>query len=333
MSLRRSVSVLLVAGVLAVASAAQAVNTPQASLKVNYNTGTSFPLTAYMGRLDLNSIVVEGLPNATYALIYGTPAPGTAIPGLGTLHIQTNQPFGLVYGVLDINGHDEVALNPGALAGFPDGTIVGLQALVADASQLYGWNLSGATTVTVVETMSSGIEQLAPTGSQAQILGPVTGFGPNSILVAGVPFRLMASTQFGNSYSSIADVTLGDWVQINGEYGALPGVIDATEINDEDAEPEVRLRGRVQGTGISGYNVFGFSLYVNSNTVYNNPIGPNAYSEITLGQLMEAYVPIAEMAFPHATSIDMNIPDPLEPEPEDPPEVEVVVPPIVWFCD
>lgn len=288
-----------------------AVNTPEASLVVNYNSEGAFPLTVMMGELDPNLVVVDGDPGADYRV---------RLIGCGRTQAY-KQLF--ASGTLDVDGRGGIMLSPGDVEA---GQVFMLQASVADASMPTGYRLSGATQVTVVPTMSSAIDLFMPQGIFADARGPVMDVGTASVSMGNVVFDITPITQFAN-FDTLADLSPGDWIVIDGEFNATGG-FDALEIGREDTEPLVRMESRVQSVGPAGIAILGVSVYVNSTTTYfDEATGTwTDFSAVEAGMAVEVRIE-TEAMFPAVTQMKLNIPTEPEPEPEPENEGEPEDPP------
>ncbi len=292
-----------------------AANAPESSLVVNYNTQGAFPLRVLMGELDPNVVFVEGTPGAQYDV---------RLIGCGRTQAYKQR---LASGTLDDTGRSQILLSPGDVTA---GEVFMLQAAVADASMPSGYRMSGATQVSVVNSMSANIHLIMPQGSFADARGPVMDAGTNSVTMGNVVFQITPITEFAN-FDTLADLAPGDWIVIAGQFNGAGG-FDAEEIGREDTEPLVRMESRVQSVGPAGLAILGTSVYVNSATTYfDEATGAwTDFAAVEPGMAVQVLIE-TEAEFPAVTQVKLNIPTEPEdePEPEDEDENEDPPPP---FC-
>ncbi len=294
-----------------------ATNSLDASLTINRNASTTYPETIVIGELDINLLVIEGAPLAPYQL--------------SACNFTTGTSQVLRSGNLNELGRDEVVISP---LQFAAGDVLVFQATVADAVSPTTQHKSMATRAQVVRTMASSVAWIMPIGSLADIRGPVMGLTDNSINVGNLVFQTGPETVFAN-VGSLAELALGDWVVIDGEFRSGGG-FTAFEIGLEDSKPEVRLSGRVQGIGPAGVVMLGVSIFTNSSTTFYD-LATNEWvtlDAIEPGMPIEVNVAV-ETPFPSATTVFLNIPVELEPEPEpeeEPEEESEDPPPAPPFC-
>ncbi len=314
----------------------QQTNSAAASLIVNENDEGAYPRQSFLGRLDPSVLKLEGPANADYFLLFGNYNSGTVVPGLGTLHIRLDQPWGTIGGQLDASGNTELMLPPGSLGSFPVGTEASLQALVNDPTAMFGFALSGATQVEVVSTMTAPLLLTPGENSRARARGEFVAGSTTSIMIAGITMVVTPTTQFEN-FTQMSDLVVGDWIVAQGLYDANGNVV-AEELCLEDSEGFARVKGRVQGIGPSGFSVLNVGVFVNSDTTYVDIDAPTVavtLADLAIGMMIEFMAPVG-MSFPAASSVELNTPFELEPEPEAEPEpepeteIEIDIPPS--FC-
>lgn len=301
-------------------------------LRVNFNP-ISAPLTdILLGEQDPTYIQVIGPAGATYALAAETvstnrriahraalsaPITPTVVGGVDFSNTTpAPTPSLRVTGTLDALGHAEIMLPAGT---FRRGAKVGIRAIVTEGS-----GVTASTPLAdalVVRTMSANIQVTPAPGSLAKVRGPVLAKGAAQLAVGNIIFNMGPETEFSN-VDSFAEIQVGDWVEIGGGFNAN-GPFPASDVGVEDAEPEVRLSGRVQGVGPAGLVLLNVSVYVNSETVYTdlNTGMPASYLDITPGMPIHIFVGANEM-FPSASEVQLNAPIDPEPEPEPEPEDE-----------
>ncbi len=292
------------------------INQPTSTLVVNRNSIGTNPLFSYMGELDPNLLVVEGEPGAEYLV------------ELLSCGYQPLSADILYQGTLNTSGRAQIVLQPGTLT---EGDEFFLQATLQGPDPKSEAILSGATRISVVRTMSANIELAMQPGSVADVRGPVTSVGANTIGVGNLIYNTTAKTEFAN-VKSLAGLSVGDWVVVDGAFNAQ-GQFEAFEIGREDFESQVRLAGRVQGIGPAGLAMLNVSVFMSSETTYFDVLTGTwtDYSAIQPGMAIEVRVPV-EATFPSCTEVRLNIPVEIENEPEDEPETEIEDPPPPPFC-
>lgn len=311
---------------------AQQVNTAEAALVVNGNSAGSFPLSSYMGVQDPNLITVDGTPGARYMVLVDRPPTLSKTRSLGLPKRGVSDSQLLAHGFLDANGHADVMFVPNRFRQVPLGATAVVRALVRGSGKTL--KTSGETIVQFLSTMSSMVEQVPAAGSTARARGPLTSIGVNTISVGNLPFVFIAQTEWAGLLGP-ESLVLGDWVVLDGRYG-VGGTLIVDEVNLEDPEPMVRLKGPVEGIGISGLAILGRSVYATNATTYVDGVLPAAFSDVTVGMVVEVMVPLATAeGFPQAFSMSLNSPVEVELEPEPEPEVEIEIelpPPAPAFC-
>lgn len=327
---------LLVLGLLSASplALAQQSNTADASLVINGNSVGSAPLKALMGIQDPGLIAVDGMPGAGYLVLVDRAKRVAAVGPTGPGPLTQASSRVLARGTLDGTGHASVFYSPNEFAGVPLGTKFGLQALVQTANG--SMVPSVATIVQFASTMSSMVTETPSAGSTARARGPMTSIGINTISVGNLQFIFTPETTWSGLLGP-QSVNVGDWIVVDGRYGS-GGALIVDEINIEDPEPMVRLKGPVQGVGMAGIVVLGRSVYTNSATTYTDLGVPANYADITVGMVVEVRVPLTTAeGFPQAASMNLNSPVESEPEPEPEPEPEIEIeielpPPAPAFC-
>jgi uncharacterized protein DUF5666 len=285
-------------------------NTPDATLTINNNTKGPSPAQVLMGEMDSNLIRVEGQPNSVYRIYLYDCSPAALDAVRATI---------VAKGSLDENGRAAFLIEPDT---FLRGDTFVLRARVTNGSAKTSQLFSGASHVDVVPTMASDIDITLPAGSLADIRGPVmdVDLDAQTVTVGNVVYGMTFKTEFSNGLNSLADLTPGDWIVVDGQFNSFGG-FDAKEINVEDAENQVRVAGRVQGIGPAGFAILGLSFYTSSNTTYFDVATGmwTTFDAMELGMAVEVRLP-TEGPFPTATIVRLNVPT--EPEAEPEPESE-----------
>ncbi len=298
-------------------------NKPDATLIVNNNPGGPYPVQVFMGEMDPNLIRVEGQPNAIYRVfLYECGSTTASISVIAKAR-------------LNANGVDEFLVAPET---FMRDEAFALWARVDSKGAPSGISVSGASQVRVVPTMASDIDLTLPVGSLADIRGPVMAVDAQTVSVGNLVYGVTAKTEYSNGINSLADLSLGDWIVIDGQLNSAGG-FDAKEINVEDTENQVRVAGRVQGTGPAGFAMLGVSFYTSSETTYFDVATGmwTTYDALVPGMAVEVRLPV-EAAFPTVTIVRLNVPTEPEPEPEPESEEEEEIededppPPLPPFC-
>lgn len=301
---RPSPALAVPAPCLAIAGVA---NSPESSLVINRNAEGAFPLCVFAGEVDPNIFVVEGAPGAYYSV---------NLTSCGS--VTTAYAVRFAHGYLDESGVAEIMLPPGELK---QGDVFALRASVEDASAESGWRVSGASQVRVVRTMASDLDLNMPVGSRVRIRAPATAVNAASVSVGNIEFGVIAKTEFSN-FDALPELSVGDWLVVQAEFNGAGG-FNAMEIGLEDAEPDARLRGRVQGVGPAGVAMLNVSVFTSSATTYFDMATGlwTDYAAIEPGMNIEVVIPAA-VPFPSATQVLLNFPTEPEPEPEPKPEDE-----------
>lgn len=77
-------------------------------------------------------------------------------------------------------------------------------------------------------------EDINPFNNEKEVTGIVEAVGESSLTVDGIEYRVTDSTEFDDGYSSLADVSVGDEVEI--EYEEEGGGRRALEVEPADGD-------------------------------------------------------------------------------------------------
>lgn len=122
--------------------------------------------------------------------------------------------------------------------------------------------------------------------SDTEVEGPVQAvdIGAKTLTVLGIAFRVTGVTRFEDHSSSnlarfdLADIAVGDFVEVDGYEDATGFVATRVERDDADGD-EVKLEGRAEDVAPPGFTIGGVSITTDANTEFRNDNGDSISSD------------------------------------------------------